>query len=73
MGDGYVAIKFLMNYSNNAPEVKEKFKAQLTMREAPKFRDDKKTQNEVERPKEEPKASPPKKNRLKDQWNRLTN
>jgi hypothetical protein len=38
MGDGYKAILQLIRLSNDAPEVKEKFRAQLEMREKPKFK-----------------------------------
>ena len=32
-GDGYIAIKFLLSYTDNAEEVKEYFGAQLSQRE----------------------------------------
>ena len=38
MGDGYRAILQFIRLSNNAPEVMEKFRAQLEMREKPKFK-----------------------------------
>ena len=37
MGDGYKAIQILISQSNDAEPVKNKFKAQLRMREKPKF------------------------------------
>ena len=33
MGDGYIAIKHLLLWTNNAEEVRERFKAQLSTRE----------------------------------------
>lgn len=38
MGDGYKAILQFIRLSDNAPEVLERFKAQLEMREKPKFK-----------------------------------
>tara|TARA_R110001592_G_scaffold361130_1_gene671061 strand:- start:4706 stop:5032 length:327 start_codon:yes stop_codon:yes gene_type:complete len=38
MGDGYKAILQFIRLSDNAPEVMEKFRAQLEMREKPKFK-----------------------------------
>ena len=32
-GDGYIAIKFMLQWTNNAEEVKNKFKYQLSQRE----------------------------------------
>ena len=37
MGDGYKAILILINSSSNPEPVKNKFKAQLKLREKPKF------------------------------------
>ena len=37
MGDGYKAITIMINNSKNQQPVREKFHAQLTMREKPKF------------------------------------
>ena len=37
MGDPYVAITMLLRFSENHPDVREKFKAQLEMREKPRF------------------------------------
>ena len=37
MGDGYKAITIMINNSKNQEPVREKFHAQLTMREKPKF------------------------------------
>ena len=39
VGDGYKAIKILINSTNNPEPVKFKFKSQLTLREKPKFND----------------------------------
>ena len=32
-GDGYVAIKFMLQFTNNAEQVRHKFRAQLSQRE----------------------------------------
>ena len=37
-GDGYIAIKMFVHETGNAPEVVERFKSQLTMREEVKWR-----------------------------------
>ena len=37
MGDGYKSITIMINNSKNQEPVREKFHAQLTMREKPKF------------------------------------
>ena len=37
MGDHYVAIQMLLRFSENHPDVREKFKTQLEMREKPRF------------------------------------
>ena len=37
IGDGYKAITMMINNSKNPEPVKQKFHAQLTMREKPKF------------------------------------
>jgi hypothetical protein len=39
IGDGYRAIKILLNSTNNPEPVELKFKSQLTLREKPKFSD----------------------------------
>lgn len=39
IGDGYRAIKILLNSTNNPEPVELKFKSQLTLREKPKFTD----------------------------------
>ena len=72
MGDGYVAIKFLLEYSGNNPAVKKRFQAQLSMREKPKFTDSKKAKEEHERSKEELKATKEKRNKVRSQWDRMT-
>ena len=36
-GDGYLAIKSFIATSNNDPDVKKRFQAQLDMREKPRF------------------------------------
>ena len=45
-GDSYIAIKFMLQFTDNAEEVKEHFKAQLNMREQVKW---KKNDDEVQR------------------------
>jgi len=37
-GDGYIAIKMFVHETGNAPEVVERFKSQLTMREEVKWK-----------------------------------
>ena len=39
MGDGYRAIKILLNSTNNSEPVKNKFRSQLELREKPRFSD----------------------------------
>ena len=38
MGDSYVAIKMLLNFSENHPDVRHMFRLQLAMREKPSFK-----------------------------------
>ncbi len=38
IGDGYKAISMMINYSEDKEPVKQKFHAQLTMREKPRFK-----------------------------------
>ena len=46
-GDGYIAIKFMLQWTNNAKEVQEKFQAQLSMREKCRWqKDDEKSRAE---------------------------
>ena len=52
MGDHYVAITMLLRFSENHPDVREKFKTQLEMREKPRFEEPKKR---IEEPPEPPK------------------
>ena len=75
-GDGYIAIKMFIQLSGNNKAVIKKFKAQLDQREQPRWKDDaksKKFENEIK--KEEQTTNPPKvkKNKLKSQWDRMTN
>jgi len=58
-GDGYIAIKFMLQWTNNAKEVQERFKYQLSQREQCKWskRDEeqkyeKRMKEEAERAKE---------------------
>ena len=59
-GDGYVAIKFLLQFTNNAEQVRNKFRAQLSQRENCKWKQqdekssiERKMREEAERAKEE--------------------
>ena len=54
MGDGYKAIQILISQSNDAEPVKKKFKAQLRMREKPKFDN---AHDEIERLRREAQAA----------------
>ena len=38
-GDGYAGLQMFIRASGNNPEVMEKFKSQLRMRERPRFKD----------------------------------
>ena len=58
-GDGYVAIKFILQFTNNAEQVKTQFHAQLSQRESCKWKKNdekstrKKMREEAEKQKEE--------------------
>ena len=54
MGDGYKAIQILISQSTDAKPVKQKFKAQLSMREKPKFS---KAEDELEKLRKEAQAA----------------
>ena len=54
MGDGYKAIQILISQSTDAEPVKKKFKAQLRMREKPKFDN---AHDEIERLRREAQAA----------------
>ena len=54
MGDGYKAIQILISQSIDAEPVKKKFKAQLRMREKPKFDN---AHDEIERLRREAQAA----------------
>jgi len=54
MGDGYKAIQILISQSADPKPVKHKFKAQLSMREKPKFS---KAEDELEKLRREAQAS----------------
>jgi len=54
MGDGYKAIQILISQSTDSKPVKQKFKAQLSMREKPKFS---KSEDELERLRREAQAA----------------
>ena len=79
-GDGYIAIKFMLQWTNNAKEVQEKFQAQLSMREKcrwqkddEKSRAEKRMKEEAERAKESfvqtPKTKKSKTNRVDKLFN----
>ena len=36
-GDGYIAIKYMLNFTNNADEVRQRFQSQLSTREKTKW------------------------------------
>lgn len=56
-GDGYIAIKYLLQYTNNAEKVKQKFDAQLSMRERCRWqKDDEKAKTEKRMKEEAEKA-----------------
>ena len=46
MGDGYRAINIMLRNCKDQQPVREKFHAQLNMREKPKFRDNEKPKQE---------------------------
>ena len=75
MGDGYKAITIMLNSSKNNAPVKDKFWAQLSTREKPKFS---KSNDALEKLRREAEAAivkteKPKKNtRKSSQWERLT-
>tara|TARA_Y100001937_G_C6999268_1_gene275670 strand:- start:168 stop:464 length:297 start_codon:yes stop_codon:yes gene_type:complete len=64
-GDGYVAIKYMLNFTNNAETVRTKFHAQLSQRENCKWKQqdekssiERKMREEAERAKEELNKKP---------------
>jgi len=64
-GDGYVAIKFMLQFTDNADEVRHKFNAQLSQREKCRWQKndekeqlEKKMREEAEKAKEELKNKP---------------
>ena len=73
-GHSYLAIKEFIRCSGNAPAVIKKFRAQLDMRETPRFKDQQKKQEEYEAKlpkKEEFKmtlSQTPKIAKKKDKW-----
>jgi len=71
-GDGYIAIKFMLQWTDNAKEVQERFKYQLSQREQCKWtkRDEerkyeKRMKEEAERAKESFEKKPTKEKRPK--------
>ena len=61
-GDSYIAIKFMLQFTDNAEEVQEHFKPQLSMREKAKWM---KHDEAVKRKnKTEPKPEPPQRERV---------
>ena len=80
-GDGYIAIKFLLSYTDDAEEVKEYFGAQLSQRERCRWqKNDEKEQLERKMKEEAEKAknaisvsnSLRTKRRTKSTWEKLT-
>ena len=82
-GDGYIAIKFMLQWTNNAKEVQERFKYQLSQREQCKWskRDEeqkyeKRMKEEAERAKESfvqtPKTKKSKTNKVDKLFNKMT-
>ena len=75
MGDGYKAITIMLNSSKNNAPVKDKFWAQLSTREKPKFS---KSNDALEKLRREAEASivktenPKKRTKKANQWERLT-
>lgn len=73
-GHSYLAIKEFIRCSGNAPPVIKRFRAQLEMREIPRFKDQQKKQEEYEAklPKKEDfkmtLSQTPKIARKKDKW-----
>ena len=64
-GDGYVAIKYMLNFTNNAETVRTKFHAQLSQRENCKWKQqdekssiERKMREEAERAQEELNRKP---------------
>lgn len=79
-GDGYIAIKTMLQFTDNAEEVKNHFNAQLSMREKSRFQvnDDKakatkRMKEEAERAKQSFATQPKtKKRQTKSTWEKLT-
>ena len=78
-GDSYIAIKFMLQFTDNAEEVKNHFNAQLSMREKSRFQvnDDKakatkRMKEEAERAKQSFAPQPKTKRRTKSTWEKLT-
>ena len=82
-GDGYIAIKFMLQWTNNAKEVQERFKYQLSQREQCKWskRDEeqkyeRRMKEEAERAKESfvqtPKTKKSKTNKVDKLFNKMT-
>ncbi len=70
-GNSWSGILMFLAETNNAPQVREMFKAQLEQREKPKHKEAKKPKNEInEMPAkvEKPKPTPTKKTRKKSLW-----
>lgn len=60
IGNSWTGLNLFIQYSNNAPEVKEMFKAQLEQREVIKLRAEQKKSKVPDTPiKEEPKTKKP--------------
>ena len=68
-GNAWSGIMQFLSATNNAPEVREMFKAQLEQREKPRYT---KTEKKVEPEVTEPPKHKSKNNKLKSQWDRMT-
>ena len=78
-GDAYIAIKTLLQFTDNAEEVKNHFNAQLSMREKSRFQvnDDKakatkRMKEEAERAKQSFAPQPKTKRKTKTTWEKIT-
>ena len=74
MGNSWSGTMQFLRETNNAPEVREMFKAQLEQREKVKYRLEQKEKvtQDPQKVKENWSNEKPKKSRSKNQWDRLT-
>ena len=78
-GDAYIAIKTLLQFTDNAEEVKNHFNAQLSMRERCRWQKDdekakteKRMKEEAERAKQSFAPQPKTKRKTKSTWEKIT-